>query len=146
MLTIVIFVIGLLLWAGMILGISCLESWVKFQATGLTKIAALSVGRTVFNAFHKVQLAFLLLLILIGVNAYLNRFEWFLMLIIACSFVIQTFVILPKLNKRVEQRLNGVTPAPSQLHHGYSFLELLKLIIILWLALKLLFMIAHLPF
>ena len=44
-----------LLWAGMILGISFLESWVKFRTPGLSKAIGLEVGRTVFGVFHKAR-------------------------------------------------------------------------------------------
>ena len=44
-----------LLWAGMVAGISFLESWVKFRAPTLTKTIGVDVGRTVFKFFQYIQ-------------------------------------------------------------------------------------------
>eukprot|EP00195_Chlamydomonas_chlamydogama_P002337 CAMPEP_0202921086 /NCGR_PEP_ID=MMETSP1392-20130828/77206_1 /ASSEMBLY_ACC=CAM_ASM_000868 /TAXON_ID=225041 /ORGANISM="Chlamydomonas chlamydogama, Strain SAG 11-48b" /LENGTH=207 /DNA_ID=CAMNT_0049614629 /DNA_START=277 /DNA_END=900 /DNA_ORIENTATION=- len=46
-----------LVWSGMVLGIGALEAWVKFHAPSITRPLALDVGRHVFSALNKVEIA-----------------------------------------------------------------------------------------
>jgi hypothetical protein len=124
----------LLLWAGMMLGISFLESWVKFRAPGLTKPVALSVGRTVFKAFHYAQTYFLLLIICISLFAGINELKWGLTIALALIYSIQTWVVMPYLDRRVSLILAGKELKKSQMHTVYGLMEMAKLILLLWLA------------
>ena len=45
-------------WAGLLLGISFLEAWVKFKAPTLRKHVAVDVGRHIFRALNIVECAF----------------------------------------------------------------------------------------
>jgi hypothetical protein len=124
----------LLLWTGMILGISFLESWVKFRAPSLTKPVALDVGRTVFGAFHKVQMVWLVLVLLTGCFAELNSFQWSVVIILTMIFLIQNFVFLPKLNHRATLIISGEQLPASSVHKFYAILELVKILLLLGLA------------
>ena len=57
-------------WAGMVLGISFLETPVKFTAPSVTLPIGLDVGRHVFGAFNKVEIVATLLIcgLLIGMR------------------------------------------------------------------------------
>lgn len=119
------------LWAGMIIGISFLESWVKFRAPTLTKSIGLDVGRTVFSYFHKVQhgLAVLILLLIISVNA--SNASYCVLAGILSLLFIQSIFLLPILNERVSIILAGKTPAPSRVHAYFGMAEITKLALLI---------------
>ncbi|MBX3709494.1 MAG: hypothetical protein KIT56_08870 [Gammaproteobacteria bacterium] len=123
-------VIIVFLWAGMILGISFLESWAKFHAPSLTRPIGLDVGRTVFNYFHKVQTVLALLVIALIIFASVS-FEIYLMLggliLILC---IQSIWLLPRLNERVSIIIAGDQSPPSFVHAFYGMVEIAKFILL----------------
>lgn len=118
------------LWAGMILGISFLESWAKFHAPSLTKPIGLDVGRTVFRYFHKVQTGLAFLVIVLSVFANLS-FDMYLLLsgciLILC---IQSIWLLPRLNERVSVIIAGNQPPSSFVHLFYGVAEIAKFILL----------------
>lgn len=126
-----------LLWSGMILGISFLESWVKFKARSLTKPVALDVGRTVFNAFHKVQYSLLIILITLGWFTHISLRDWLILVAVTFVLAIQGFWLYPILNKRVDQVLAGDKISKSNIHSTYGIVEIIKLGLLLYLGVKL---------
>lgn len=117
------------LWIGMILAIG-MESIVKFQTPTLTKLVAFDVGRTVFNAFNKVQL-FLLALVILGVCfGRVSKVEMALTSGLAVTLLLQIFWLFPELNQRVDMLFNGVTPPASYKHALYGMLEVVKLVLL----------------
>ena len=115
-----------LIWLGMILGISFLETPVKFKAPSVTLEIGLDVGRQVFGVFNKVECALALAMaILIVIIRQKDRLVT-LLGIVWSSLALQTFWLLPILDDRVELILQGQTPAPSNLHTIYVVLEGLK--------------------
>ena len=63
-------------WAGMVLGISFLETPVKFTAPSVTLPIGLDVGRHVFGMFNKVELAFVLIMVAILLYLRPRRSVW----------------------------------------------------------------------
>ena len=117
-----------LIWLGMILGISFLETPVKFKAPSVTLEIGLDVGRQVFGVFNKVECAFALgMAILILLVRQKDRLL-IPMGVVWSSLALQTFWLLPILDDRVELILQGQTPAPSSLHTIYVVLEVLKVV------------------
>ncbi|MGD9227255.1 MAG: hypothetical protein PVF26_12210, partial [Desulfobacterales bacterium] len=115
-----------LIWLGMILGISFLETPVKFKAPSVTLEIGLDVGRQVFGVFNKVECVLALgMAILIVIIRQKDRLV-ILLGVVWSSLVLQTFWLLPILDDRVELILQGQTPAPSYLHTIYVGLEVLK--------------------
>jgi hypothetical protein len=115
-----------LIWLGMILGISFLETPVKFKAPSVTLEIGLDVGRQVFGVFNKVECVLALgMAILIVIIREKDRLVIPLG-VVWSSLVLQTFWLLPILDDRVELILQGQTPAPSYLHTIYVGLEVLK--------------------
>lgn len=115
-----------LIWLGMILGISFLETPVKFKAPSVTLEIGLDVGRQVFGVFNKVECVLALgMAILIVIIRQKDRLVIPLG-VVWSSLVLQTFWLLPILDDRVELILQGQTPAPSYLHTIYVGLEVLK--------------------
>lgn len=118
-----------LLWAGMILGISCLEAWVKFRTPNLSKTVGVNIGRTVFSAFHKVQWA--LWIIAMGLSLFLKQPPFFTIISLAILLGLQTFWVFPYLSRDVDMLLKGEKPPRHYYHLYYAVLELVKLTLLL---------------
>jgi len=115
------------LWAGMVLGISFLEAPVKFRAPSLTLPVGLDVGRQVFGAFSKVELALALLALLISLRSRPGRLIRVSLAVVVVIVAAQALWLLPLLDARVEVYLTGGTPRPAPYHVVYTLLEGLKL-------------------
>lgn len=118
------------LWIGFVCAISFMEAWLKFRAPGISLPLGLGIGRLVFNALNKVELT---IVILIGIAILWSRTPVFqiqnLILVFPIGIVlIQTFWLLPALDKRAQMHIDGKTVQPSKLHFYYVGLELLKVI------------------
>jgi hypothetical protein len=134
-------IITTLLWSGMVVGISFLESWVKFKTPSLTRAVGLDVGRTVFHAFHKTQFILLIVLIILSVVAQLSMWDWFALILIAFIFLVQNFWFFSVLSKRVDLIAAGNILPKSKVHALYGILEVLKLVLLLGFSLTLLLMV-----
>lgn len=126
-----------LLWAGAILGIS-LESWAKFKAKTLTRLVALDVGRTVFNAFQKAQIVFLIAIFILGIFSKLILSNWLIVFFIAMLLSAQIIFLYPILNKRINLIIQGENVEKSSAHSLYGILEILKLSALIFLSVNLL--------
>lgn len=127
-------VVILLLWAGMILGISFLESWVKFRAPSLTRSIGLDVGRTVFQYFHQAQACITLLVIALSIAAGVSLEASLVLIGLISIFSIQSLWLLPQLNERVRVIIAGSEPSPSYAHLFYGIIELMKLVMLCMLS------------
>ena len=128
-----------LLWAGMVLGISFLESWVKFRTPSLTKPVGLDVGRTVFSMFYKIQNCIYLTIGLMSLFAPISIIDWLFLGGIGLILSLQIFLLLPKLNSRIDVIIAGGKPAPSPVHALYGMAEILKLVLLILFSVTLLF-------
>jgi len=125
-------------WIGMIFAIG-MESIVKFNTPTLTKAVGFDVGRTVFSAFNKAQ-ALLLVLLLVGVMvARMPLLDKAAVLVIAVILLLQIGWLFPLLSQRVDMILTGVKPPPSYQHAVYGMMELTKLVLLGFLAVRVLF-------
>ncbi len=105
---------------------------VRFTAPSITRPVALDVGRVVFAALNKAELAALILLLIVVRVAGLSRQWW-----IACAFL--TLIVLaqgawliPELAARTNIIMAGGEPPPSYAHAIYSSLELAKIGLLLY--------------
>lgn len=120
------FVISIL-WTGFLLAISFMEAPLKFQAELVTLPIGLSVGRVVFGALNKIEWVLLALLI---ISETFNRFRngtpgWTLVLFAIVGF--QSFWLLPALDARAAQIIDGSLLPPSNTHFYYLAFEVAKL-------------------
>ena len=123
-------------WFGVTAGISLLETPVKFTAPTITRPVALDVGRTVFAALNKVELA-LLVLVLVLVRLSGRSRELFAACAgLALILIAQSLWLLPELSARVQSIINGVEPGGSIAHVTYSVLELTKLALLLYIGFR----------
>ncbi|MCD6048348.1 MAG: hypothetical protein K0S08_1995 [Gammaproteobacteria bacterium] len=121
----------LLLWAGMVLGISFLEAWVKFKAPSLTKAVGLDVGRTVFRASQNAQWGFLIILLAVILFAAVAKSYFLVPLLLGALLSLQVFWLFPKLNQRAELIIANKEPGKDKVHVLYGFLEVIKLFLLL---------------
>ena len=115
-----------LIWLGMVSGISCLEAPVKFMAPSVTLEIGLDIGRYVFGAFNKVECVFALVIAILLV--IIRRTDLLLVPLGLAwlSLALQTAWLLPVLEARAEVIIQGHTPAPSVSHTIYVVLEIIK--------------------
>lgn len=121
------------IWAGLIIGISFLEAWLKFQAPNVTLSIGLGIGRLVLGALNKIEcffgvlIFFLILRIKVPLSSAVNK-PFFIVVII---LFIQTFWLLPALDTFAMTIMNGPLATSGNLHLYYIILEALKLIALL---------------
>jgi hypothetical protein len=105
-----------------------MEAWLKFRALNVTLPIGLSIGRLIFDALNKIEwiLAFI---IIAHLSLGKHRTTFFYLICLAVPIVIliiQTFLLLPALNERVEMILSENEVSPSFLHLYYLTMELTK--------------------
>jgi hypothetical protein len=115
-------------WFGLVVGVSVLETPLKFRAPGMTLALGLGIGRLVFRALNAAELllAAVLTVSLLGVasgvpTAALVGVLWLLL-------GVQVVGLRPALDRRAQLIIDGGTPPPSRLHHLYIALEGIKLL------------------
>ena len=123
-------------WVGLTVGISVLATPVRFTAESITRPVALDVGRVVFAALNKAELAALVLLLIVVRLSGRSTTWWawcgFLVLIVLA----QGAWLIPELAARTDVILSGGTPPPSNAHAIYSTLELIKIGVLLFLGFR----------
>jgi hypothetical protein len=115
-------------WLGMVLGISFLEAPLKFRAPGVTPRLGLGIGRVVFRALNRVELA---LLVVALAAAALGPGPVGRLAALAPAAVIlagQLWVVRPRLNQRADRVLAGEQAPRSRAHHAYVVLEVAKVV------------------
>ena len=100
----------------------------------------LSIGSLVFGALNKVEWAFTLLIL---TGMVLNRSKtnflddvWFSIIVVI--LIVQTAWLLPALNNRAKQIINGKTLPSSGLHLYFVIAELVKLVLLFLFGISLL--------
>jgi len=121
--------ISTFLWIGFVGAISFMEAWLKFRAPGITLPLGLGIGKLVFNALNKAELAFAMAIV---VNLLLSGVIWkwkhFLLLIPIVLLLIQTIWLLPALDTRADLHIQALPVPPSNLHFYYVGIEVVKVI------------------
>jgi hypothetical protein len=113
-------------WLGMVLAISFLEAPLKFRAPGVTPRLGLGIGRVVFRALNRVELA--LLVVALGAAALGPGPVGRLTALAPAAVILagQLWVVRPRLNRRADRVLAGEQPPRSRAHHAYVVLEVAK--------------------
>lgn len=115
-----------LVWLGMVLGISFLEAPLKFRAPGVTLPLGLGIGRLVFRALNRVELALLAVLIVAVVIARPGAVVVAGVGALALLLLAQLILVRPRLNRRSDRVLAGEQVPRSRAHYAYVALELAK--------------------
>jgi len=114
-------------WLGLVLGISFLEAPLKFRAPGVTVRIGLGIGRIVFRALNRVELALLVVLLAAAVAEPALRVAVGLL---AVALGVQLLVLRPRLNRRSDRVLAGEDVPRSREHLGYVAVEVLKIVLL----------------
>jgi hypothetical protein len=120
----------ILFWAGFVSSISFMETWLKFRVQGVTLPMGLSIGKKIFSAMNQMEWIFIIIYIILQAlhhkigNGTIVLLSVLLFLILA----VQTFLLLPRLHKRVDLIVGGKDVPHSSVHMYYVILELIKVI------------------
>lgn len=121
-------------WAGLVLGLSFIETPLKFHAHGITDVTAVGIGRLVFTTLNRIELVSLAILLASLLRSKPARTTFGIFSIIAVIVLMQTFWLLPVLDARVQLLVDGAPPAPSFHHVVYIGIESVKLLALLTLG------------
>lgn len=115
------------LWAGMTIGVGMIATPARFAAETITRPIAIDVGRNVFGALNKAELAALIiLLIVVRLSGQAAR-RWAMVGVLTLIVLAQSAWLLPELTARAELIISGVEPPHSYAHAIYSSMELVKI-------------------
>ena len=120
------------LWVGITVGVSMIATPVRFTAETITRPVALDVGRVVFAALNKVELAALVLLLLTVRVGGLTRRWWAICAALTLIVLAQGAWLIPELAARTDIIISGGEPPASYAHAIYSSLELTKIGLLLY--------------
>jgi hypothetical protein len=116
----------MILWAGAIIGISFIVTPVKFQAPSLTVPVGLEVGRYTFRVFTRIELCFLIAVIIAGTIGRPRPITVVAIALVAVQLLLQQYWLLPVLDRRVSQILAGGEILFSTSHWVYAAFEGVK--------------------
>jgi hypothetical protein len=124
-------------WCGLIIGISFLESWLKFKAPNVTLSIGLGIGKLVFEALNKLEWLLWTLFFILFISTKNKTSSMFLFFVItSITIICQTFWLFPALNERVTIIQSGLSPKPSNHHIFYIGFEIIKLIALINLGIN----------
>lgn len=121
----------LLLWAGVLIGVSFLAAPVKFAAPSLTLPVALDVGRQEFGTLNLVEAGFAVVSLGLAFLVRPARLLWIGLGLAAAIVALQGLWLQPLLDARVELIMQNQTPPPAPWHALYIGLEVAKLALLL---------------
>ena len=120
------------LWVGITVGVTMIATPVRFTAPSITRPIALDVGRVVFAALNKAELAALVVLLVVVRLAGLARKWRGICVFLALIVLAQGVWLIPELAARTDIILAGGEPPSSYAHAIYSTLELIKIALLLF--------------
>ena len=115
------------LWLGLILGISVIETPLKFHAAGITTALGLGIGRLVFHVLNLVELVIAGVLVIVVAR---QARDWPFALLggVIAMLLVQAFWLRPLLDDRAARIIAGEDVPASSLHLAYIALEGVKLV------------------
>jgi hypothetical protein len=128
----------IMLWAGMLIGVSFLAAPAKFGAPSLSLPVAMEVGRREFGALNLAEIASAVVTLALAAYVRPERTIWLGLALAAIIVVLKWLWLLPVLDARAELIIRGDTPEPAPWHALYIGGEVVKLLVLLvvgWLAL-----------
>jgi hypothetical protein len=116
-------------WLGLVLGVSALETPLKFRAPGITLALGLGIGRLVFRALNRTELV--LAVVLTVVVAQRAR-SWPLVVLGVTDALLlaQVLWLRPRLDRRALRVIDGDDAPASSLHLVYIALEGVKVLLL----------------
>ncbi|MFD4404288.1 hypothetical protein ACFWPH_16175 [Nocardia sp. NPDC058499] len=123
-----------MLWLGMVLAISFLETPLKFRAPGVTTALGLGIGRIVFRALNTVESVLAVLLLAAAVVLGPPGAVWLWLGLAVGILLVQIAVVRPPLSRRSDRVLAGEELPRSTAHYWYIGLEVAKVVVLIGLA------------
>lgn len=124
-------------WLGLIIGISLIETPLKFQAPGMTIPLGLGIGRLVFAAMNIVEGVIAILLLIAVFRSRAGRPERILAVVLAAVLALKALVVRPLLHGTTDAVVAGTSDGGSGLHYFYiaaDGLLIVGLVVLLALA------------
>jgi len=120
------------IWIGLIIGISFIETPLKFRAPGITLELGLGIGKMLFGVLSKIEMAFSVVIAasLLFCHEELGFDFAVIMCFVVLLVLIDTIWLLPVLNARVDLVFNGNPKPPSFHHFLYVILECTKVLLL----------------
>lgn len=116
-------------WIGLLAGIA-IEALVKFDAPGLTRAVAFSVGKVVFAAIAGVERIVFAVAAILAFIARPPKLARIMLVGIGVVLLVEQAFLLPVLVARADMYIQGQTPPPSSTHVLYMTGEAVKLILL----------------
>jgi hypothetical protein len=116
-------------WLGLLLGISVLETPLKFRAPGITLALGLGIGRLVFRALNRVELVLAVVLTL-AVAQRARSWPLVVLGVTDALLLAQVLWLRPRLDRRALEIIAGDEAPPSSSHLVYIALEGIKVVLL----------------
>lgn len=117
------------IWFGAVGAISFMEAPLKFTAPNITLPLGLGIGRIVFQMLNKIEIALALLLLLSFFITRPKGKSWLCLFgLIAGLLLLETVWLLPVLDERAVQVINGTAPPFSGAHLIYIAFDAVKFV------------------
>ncbi|NKY34441.1 hypothetical protein HGA13_15370 [Nocardia speluncae] len=123
-----------MLWLGMVLAISFLETPLKFRAPGVTTALGLGIGRIVFRALNTAESVLAVVLLAAAVVLGSPGGVWVWLGLAVGVLLVQVAVVRPPLSRRSDRVLAGEELPRSTAHYWYIGLEVVKVVVLIGLA------------
>jgi hypothetical protein len=126
------------IWFGAVGAISFMEAPLKFSAPNITLALGLGIGRIVFQTLNKIEIVFAVLMI---ISLFLKRpktkFPLYAFAVILLLLILETVWLLPVLDARAEQVINGTAAPHSNSHVIYIVFDAVKFLLLFALGVNL---------
>lgn len=122
-------------WFGAVGAISFMEAPLKFQAPNITIPLGLEIGRLIFFALNKIEIVLGILMLASFVKIKpKGKFALYSFAAIALLLILETVWLLPVLDERATEVINGTAAPFSNGHFIYIAFDAVKLILLLALG------------
>jgi len=125
-------------WFGMVGAISFMEAPLKFRAPGITLPLGLGIGRLVFQTLNKIEIVLAAtMLISVFMHRPSTKATVYSLGVVVALLLIETVWLLPVLDARAEEVINGTAGPGTNAHILYIAADAIKLILLLYLGISL---------
>ena len=109
------------IWFGLLMGISFLEAPLKFQAPGITLGLGLGIGLLVFQTLNKIEIVLGVVMIASIYKVRPGKRSVYVLAVVLILLLLETVWLLPLLDVRAQQVLDGTAAPYSGMHIITSF-------------------------
>lgn len=117
-------------WLGLIIGISLIETPLKFQAPGITVPLGLGIGRLVFAAMNVVEAVLAAALLVTVLRSRAPRPERILAVVLAAVLAVKALVVRPMLQSATDAVVAGTGDGGSGLHYLYIAADAVLIVVL----------------